>query len=158
MENSDLKKNFIQAMRGIASTVSVISAKTDDIRHAMTAISVVSLSVEPPSMLVCVNKDASIHTILSEGSLFCINILSDKQESLSKVCSESDEGESRFQDSSWEEEKGYIFHSNSLSNIFCECTNTIDHNTHTIFIAEVKRTINNVSEGPLVYMSGKYLK
>ena len=101
MENSDLKKNFIQAMRGIASTVSVISAKTDDIRHAMTAISVVSLSVEPPSMLVCINKDASIHNILSEGSLFCINILSDKQESLSKICSESDEGESRFQDSSW---------------------------------------------------------
>ena len=158
MENSDLKKNFIQAMRGIASTVSVISAKTDDIRHAMTAISVVSLSVEPPSMLVCVNKDASIHTILSEGSLFCINILSDKQESLSKVCSESDEGESRFQDTSWEEENGYVFNSNSLSNILCECTNTIDHNTHTIFIAEVKRTINNVSEGPLVYMSGKYLK
>ena len=158
MENSDLKKDFIQAMRGVASTVSVVSAKTDDIRHAMTAISVVSLSMEPPSMLVCVNKEASIHNILSVGSLFCINILSDKQESLSKVCSESDEGESRFEDIAWEEENGYVFNSNSSSNVFCECTNIIDHNTHTIFIAEVKRTINNVSDGPLVYMSGKYLK
>tara|TARA_X000001036_G_scaffold425759_1_gene452356 strand:+ start:623 stop:1099 length:477 start_codon:yes stop_codon:yes gene_type:complete len=158
MENSDLKKDFIQAMRGVASTVSVVSAKTDDIRHAMTAISVVSLSMEPPSMLVCVNKEASIHNILSVGSLFCINILSDKQESLSKVCSESDEGESRFEDIAWEEENGYVFNSNSSSNVFCECTNTIDHNTHTIFIAKVKRTLNNASGSPLVYMSGKYLK
>lgn len=158
MENSDLKKDFIQAMRGIASTVSVVSAKTDDSRHAMTAISVVSLSMEPPSILVCINKEASIHSILSVGSLFCINILSNTQESLSKVCSESDEGESRFKDISWKEESGYVFNSSSLSNVFCECTNTIDHNTHTIFIAEVKHTINNTSDSPLVYMSGKYLK
>ena len=75
MENSDLNKDFIQAMRGVASTVSVVSAKTDDIRHAMTAISVVSLSMEPPSMLVCVNKEASIHNILSVGSLFCLSLI-----------------------------------------------------------------------------------
>jgi flavin reductase (DIM6/NTAB) family NADH-FMN oxidoreductase RutF len=114
--------------------------------------------MEPPSMLVCINKEASIHSILSVGSLFCINILSNTQESLSKVCSESDEGESRFKDISWKEESGYVFNSSSLSNVFCECTNTIDHNTHTIFIAEVKHTINNTSDSPLVYMSGKYLK
>ena len=56
----DLKKSYINAMRGVTSTVSIISAKSDGERHAMTATSVTSLSLDPPAMLVCVNKDASI--------------------------------------------------------------------------------------------------
>ena len=158
MEDSNLKENFISAMRAIPSTVYVVSAKSGDERHAMTAISVVSLSMEPPSVLVCINKKASIHSILSKNSLFCINILSSEQESLSQVCSVSEEGESRFQDATWEQDEDYVFNKESLSNIFCKCVDTIDHSSHTIFIAEVKRTLNNSSNEPLVYKSGKYLK
>ena len=76
MVDSDLTKNFLTSMRGVTSTVTVISAYTNQERHAMTATSVTSLSLNPPSMLVCVNKEASIHKILGKGSSFCINILS----------------------------------------------------------------------------------
>ena len=50
----------------------------------MTATSVTSLSLNPPSMLVCVNKEASIHKILDKGSSFCINVLSNSQNNLLK--------------------------------------------------------------------------
>ena len=63
----DLKKSYINAMRSVTSTVSIISAKEDGERHAMTATSVTSLSLDPPAMLVCVNKDASIHNIINYG-------------------------------------------------------------------------------------------
>ena len=62
MEDPLLKKSFLKSMRGIASTVSVISAKQGEERHAMTATSFNSLSMDPPSMLVCVSKEAGIHT------------------------------------------------------------------------------------------------
>ena len=68
MNESDLKKNFLTSMRSSTSTVCVISAKSDTLRHAMTAISVTSLSVDPPSMLVCINKEASIHSSIAVGS------------------------------------------------------------------------------------------
>ena len=42
----DLKKSYINAMRGVTSTVSIISAKADGERHAMTATSVTSLSLD----------------------------------------------------------------------------------------------------------------
>ena len=61
MQDSDIKKNFLNSMRGITSTVNVISATDEGHRHAMTATSVTSLSLDPPSMLVCINKDASLH-------------------------------------------------------------------------------------------------
>ena len=103
MQNSDLKKTFLDSMRAVTSTVNVISASLEGERHAMTATSVTSLSLDPPSMLVCVNKDASIHNILSEGSHFSINILSSSQRELAEVCSNSDEGESRFVNESWKD-------------------------------------------------------
>ena len=114
MQNSDLKKTFLASMRAVTSTVNVISASHEGERHAMTATSVTSLSLDPPSMLVCVNKDASIHKILSEGSHFSINILSSSQRELAEVCSNSDEGESRFVNESWEDQGSYIYNTDCL--------------------------------------------
>ena len=101
----------------MTSTVTVISACSNQERHAMTATSVTSLSLNPPSMLVCVNKEASIHKILDKGSSFCINILSNSQKQLAEICSNSDEGESRFQNKSWKKEDNFIFNEDSRSNI-----------------------------------------
>ena len=64
MDSDPVKNEFIQAMRGITSTVTVVSAKNGSDQQAMTATSVASLSLEPPSMLVCINHEASIHQVL----------------------------------------------------------------------------------------------
>jgi len=74
MDLEPAKKEFLQAMRGIISTVTVVSAKNGENKQAMTATSVASLSLDPPSMLVCINREASIHEVMKEGLGFCINI------------------------------------------------------------------------------------
>ena len=157
MQNSDLKKTFLDSMRAVTSTVNVISASREGERHAMTATSVTSLSLDPPSMLVCVNKDASIHKILSEGSHFSINILSSSQRELAEVCSNSDEGESRFVNKSWKDQGSYIYNADALSTLFCLKINEVDHTSHTIFIGRVERAINNNELKPLLYGMGEYL-
>ena len=101
MDNLKVQEDFLTAMRSITSTVNVISAKLREERHAMTATSVASLSLSPPAMIICVNKQASIHYLLKEGKKFTVNVLSVKQKDLSEVCSNSDEGESRFEDDGW---------------------------------------------------------
>ena len=55
MDNSKVQEDFLMAMRGITSTVNVISAKLNEERHAMPATSVASLSLSPPAMIICVN-------------------------------------------------------------------------------------------------------
>lgn len=153
----DLKKSYINAMRGVTSTVSIISAKVDGERHAMTATSVTSLSLDPPAMLVCINKDASIHNIIKSGTSFCINILSSRQKELAEVCSKSEEGEARFQGQHWKENDSFIYVKRSLSNIFCECSSLVEHSSHTIFIGKVTSVLNSDEDCPLIYGSGKYL-
>ncbi|HJL96186.1 MAG: oxidoreductase [Gammaproteobacteria bacterium] len=157
MDNSKVQEDFLIAMRGITSTVYVISAKLDGERHAMTATSVASLSLTPPAMFVCINKEASLHGIIKKKQDFCINVLSNKQQELSEVCSNSDEGESRFRDDGWRDEGTLIYNINSLSNIFCSCTAIIDYSTHSVFLGEVVNVKNNSQEKALLYASGGYI-
>ena len=157
MDNSKVQEDFLMAMRGIASTVNVISAKLNEERHAMTATSVASLSLSPPAMIICVNKEASIHNILRKNKKFVINVLSNKQQNLSELCSSTEEGESRFKDGGWVTEDEIVFNNNSVSNIICNCTGIVDHSTHTVFFGDVMEVKNNNQDRALLYSAGGYL-
>ena len=157
MNDSELKKEFLDSMRGVASTVNVISSKYEDKQHAMTASSVVSLSLYPPSMLVCVNKDASIHGILDKERFFCINILSKDQIALANLCSSDDEEDSRINSKEWSLFEGIPYNAESIANVFCRCFNSFSHTSHTVFFGEVIQVKNNKKESPLMYGGGKYL-
>ena len=157
MKDSRLKKEFLNSMRGVASTVNVISSQYEDTKHAMTASSVVSLSLDPPSMLVCVNKEASIHQILGKERFFCINILAKDQIDLANLCSSADNEDSRFNSEEWSLFEGIPYNTESSANIFCRCFDSFSHTSHTVFFGEVVEVKNNKKEGPLMYGGGKYL-
>jgi flavin reductase (DIM6/NTAB) family NADH-FMN oxidoreductase RutF len=63
------------AMRQVAGGVCVITAGLGDERTGLTATSAVSLSVEPPTMIVCVNLEASALPIIQSRRHFCVNVL-----------------------------------------------------------------------------------
>ena len=150
MDNSKVQEDFLMAMRVITSTVNIISAKLNEERHAMTATSVASLSLSPPAMIICVNKEASIHNILRKDKKFVINVLSDRQQNLSELCSNSEEGESRFKDGGWVMEDEIVFNYNSVSNIICNCTDVVDHSTHSVFFGDVMEVKNNNKDRALL--------
>src|SRR4051794_37291773 len=83
-------------LRGLAKAVTVISCCHGGKRYAMTATAVNELSMDPPSMLICVNKSASLYRPLNEGANFCINILQACQVDISAQCSVKARGEDRF--------------------------------------------------------------
>ena len=157
MDPEPVKKEFLQAMRGITSTVTVVSAKNGENKQAMTATSVASLSLDPPSMLVCINHKASIHEVMKEGLGFCINILSLGQENLADICSIKEKEEQRFLEGNWSELENIPYNSDSQSNLFCNCVQVIQHKTHTIYVGEVAKVFNKDTFDPLLYKDGNYL-
>ena len=157
MDPEPVKKEFLQAMRGITSTVTVVSAKNGENKQAMTATSVASLSLDPPSMLICVNQEASIHEVMKEGLGFCINILSLGQENLANICSIKGKEEQRFLERNWSELENIPYNSDSQSNLFCNCVQVIQHKTHTIYVGEVTKVFNKNTFDPLLYKDGNYL-
>ena len=157
MDLDPVKKEFLLAMRGITSTVTVISAKDGENKQAMTATSVVSLSLDPPTMLVCINHEALIHDVMKEEVGFCINILSVGQESLADICSIKGKERQRFLEGNWSEFDEIPYNKDSQSNMFCNCIRAIEHTTHTIYLGEIIKVLNQSSFNPLLYKDGNYL-
>ena len=151
------KEQFLIAMRFLASSVSVVSAKASDGKlYAMTASSVTSLTIEPPSILVCVNKGASIHDILIPGIDLCINILSKDQQDISNLCSSKDSESLRFANDFWNT-GGVPFLKDAQSNIFSQVDEVISYNSHSIIIAKVLQAQSADSFDGLIYADGGYL-
>ena len=65
-----MEKEFLEILRTLSQTVFVLSADNEKERHAMTVSSVASLSLDPPSVMVGVNKEASINNVLQRAQIF----------------------------------------------------------------------------------------
>ena len=151
------KEQFLIAMRFLASSVSVVSAKDSNGKlFAMTASSVTSLTVDPPAILVCVNKGASIHDALMPGNELCINILGNNQQDISNLCSSKDPESKRFANDFWNTEEIPVL-KDAQSNIFSQVDKVIGYNSHSIVIAKVLHAQSEDSFDGLIYADGKYL-
>lgn len=154
-DQEDVATAFRSAMRRFASTVSVISTLKDGDRHAMTATAVTSLSMAPPSLLVCVYRESRFHNALHDQDLFCVNILhkdqADASQAFSKHATAADYG--RFR---WSEDNGFCFLTGAQAIIFCKNTLQVPFGSHTIFIGTVLRADVRDSDATLIFQNGRY--
>ncbi|MDC1110899.1 flavin reductase family protein [Gammaproteobacteria bacterium] len=151
------KEQFLIAMRFLASSVSVISAKDSfGSLFAMTASSVTSLTMDPPSILVCVNNGASIHDVLVKGENLCINVLQKNQQEISNLCSSRQLESKRFQNDCWDV-VDIPFIKDAQANVFCKVDETVSYHTHKIVIASVLRSQSADTFNTLMYADGGYL-
>jgi flavin reductase (DIM6/NTAB) family NADH-FMN oxidoreductase RutF len=153
----DLTEAFRSAMRRLASGVALITTSHEGRRFGMTATAVTSLSMEPPSLLVCVNQSASVHVPIASRGAFCVNLLSAAQADLGSLFSVKPGGEARFQHGTWvEDEDGLPILEGSQASISCKVTLVTSHGTHTIFAGEVLRVKCLSAIDPLLYLDGSF--
>ena len=150
-----IQDNFRLAMRRYIYSVSIMSSKDDGYLNAITVSSVTSISMNPPSLLICINKSARIHDTLKIGSEFCINLLNKDQEELSNICSDEDSYDERFKDKNWNT-KGVPFLENAQANIFCKVDKLTSYHTHTIVIGLVEDANYADEISTLTYVDGEY--
>jgi len=150
--------SFRDAMRRLASTVTIISTTSGQgRRHGITATAVSSLSMDPPSLLVCVNRSGSLHDLLAEADHFCVNLLRIEQVDLSHVFAGKLGSEERFQHGNWaENEHGLPYITDAQASIFCRKQDVIPHGSHSIFIGMVNKTLVSDDICPLLYGNGAY--
>jgi flavin reductase len=151
-----IQDNFRLAMRRYIYSVSIMSNKDDSGNsNAITVSSVTSISMDPPSLLICINKSSRIHDTLQIGSKFCINLLKKDQEELSNICSDEESYEERFNNENWDTEE-IPFLSNAQANIFCKVDKLTSYHTHTIVVGLVENANHTNEISTLTYVDGKY--
>ncbi len=160
--SADLQQDFKSAMRRLAATVCIISTASEDGWHGMTATAVTSVSLDPPSVLVCVNTTTSLHKVLHAGTRFCVNVLRASQHAVAGTFSSSTvRGADRFVANAWkanESQDGLPYLLDAQANLFCDIDHTVPYGTHTIFIGRVNAVRNGELVAPLLYGDGQYLE
>jgi flavin reductase (DIM6/NTAB) family NADH-FMN oxidoreductase RutF len=111
--------------------------------------------MEPPSILICINKSSKIHDSIVLGSKFCINLLTKDQHELSNICSDDQKHDQRFADENWNLDN-LPFLENAQANIFCKVDKLSSYHTHTIVIGLVEETNFADTISTLTYVDGDY--
>ena len=151
-----IQDNFRLAMRRYIYSVSIMSNKDNaDNPNAITVSSVTSISMEPPSLLICINKSSRIHNSIELESKFCINLLNNKQEDLSNICSDENMYDQRFKDENWNLDN-IPFLKNAQANIFCKVDKLTSYHTHTVVIGLVEDANYADEISTLTYVDGEY--
>jgi flavin reductase (DIM6/NTAB) family NADH-FMN oxidoreductase RutF len=155
--DSALQEAFRQAMRRVASTVTIVSAQSGTERHGTTATSVTSISMKPPSLLVCLNRGSRLHDLLLKRDRFCVNVLHTDNFETSKIFSDPQIGAERFNSGDWQTDaEGTPYLANAQANLFCRKEKEVAYGSHTIFIGRVVQARSRGDVSPLLYRDGRY--
>jgi flavin reductase (DIM6/NTAB) family NADH-FMN oxidoreductase RutF len=138
-----------------ATGVTVLTARRPDGRATgMTASSVASVSLEPPLVLVCVDRKHDIHPLLEARQPFALSVLAAEQEDVSRRFA-ADQGD-RFAGVAYHEVgNGLPVLDGVAAHIECEWHSSLPAGDHTVFLGKV--TGGDVSERrPLLHYRGGY--
>lgn len=152
-------ESFRDALRAVASTVSIVTASHGERQHGMTVTSVMSVSMRPPALAVCINRSTLLHDIMTAGRAFCVNFLREDQSDLSALFSDPATVAMRFDGLDWALEPGKPGRlRNAQASILCVQTATLDHGTHTLFVGDVVDVRACSTPEPLLYHNASYCR
>ncbi len=152
-----MNQNFRLAMRRLTSAVSVVTTAHDQVRHGITVTSVTSVSMAPPSLLFCVNRNSKMHDPLIRAGRFCINILQGHQIDIADAFSGRFPETDRFLSGEWasdDEHCPYLIE--AQANVFCDTDALSSYGTHSIVIGKVREVAVRGQVAPLLYQDGQY--
>lgn len=128
---------FRAVLRRFATGVAVVTTTHEDRIHGFTANAFASVSAEPPTVLICVNREARAHPLIAASQRFCVNILAADQQALAEQFA-SGEPQTRFD--------GVVYHlgpsgspilAGTLAYLDCRLGEELTSGTHTIFLGNV---------------------
>lgn len=143
-----------QIMGRFATGVTVVTTRYDDQISGMTANAVMSLSLDPPLIVVSVDCNSNMHGHLKRGQCYAINVLKRDQEELSRRFAKP--GPKDFSDLKLTvAETGAPIFIDALAYVDCRVVEVVRAGDHDMFIGEP--VAGTTHEGkPLIFYSGQY--
>ena len=98
----EVDTNFRATMRRFPATVTIVTASDGSRDHGMTVTAVTSVSMSPPSLMVCLNNKTLLHEMLLAQANFSVNVLSQEHPELSDAFSGKVDPAKRFSIGDWQ--------------------------------------------------------
>ena len=148
------RDEFRDAIGHFASGVTIITARYGDEDFGVTANAVSSLSLDPPTMLVCLNRASRTQSAVSRSKAFSVNILNESQGDLAVRFATSETDKFRGVGVSYGV-LGNPLLDGALAYLECRVMEELAGGTHAVFLAGVERAERFDGE-PLAYFRGRF--
>lgn len=149
-----------KAMRRTAGTVFIVAAGPEGRRCGLTATSVVSLSMDPPALLICINRRSSTYEAIRAHRRFSVNLLGASQVTFAQAFSSaSTSGEERFSHGRWRASSdGVPWLEGANAAMLCDLEEEIAYGSHMAVVGRVASVHLgcDADAAPLLYSDGSY--
>ncbi|MDE1821845.1 MAG: flavin reductase [Euryarchaeota archaeon] len=146
-------------MGRFATGVTVVTAHHRGVDAGMTVNAFVSVTLEPPTVLICLNRRADTTPVVEASGKFAITILSARERHLSELFASRAPSHEKFQ--------GVPLHRGTLGpplldgglgSLECEVVHRVEHGSHVLFFGQVVALETGGEELPLVFWKSEYAR
>lgn len=150
--------DFREAMARFPGAVTVVTARSGAERRGITATAVCSVTADPPSVLVCLNRKTGTCAAVAESGMFNVNLLAgDGGEVAMRFAGQGGvTGEDKFAVGAWgEDARGLPILRDAVFSLSCEVTERMEAGSHSVFIGRIA-AIETGKGAALVYEQSRF--
>ncbi|MCV3767844.1 flavin reductase family protein [Rhizobium sp. TRM95796] len=150
--------NVKRALRQLAGGVCVIAAGRGEDRTGATVTSATGLSMDPPTMIVNINRNSSTWPVIARYGHFAVNVLGEDQQSIADRFAGVGgvKGPARYEGAAWTTlVSGAPVLTTALSAVDCEVEEVIERHSHAIIIGRAVAVLAGDGRS-LIYQNGSY--
>lgn len=150
-------KEFRRALGAFATGITIVTTRVAGRVRGMTANAFTSVSLDPPLVLVSVNRKAQLLSQIEESSRFGVSVLAEDQEVWSRHFAGQPQVEGREFTPKWLPGDGPPLVPGALAHLGCRVESLLDGGDHVLVLGRVEwLTEAEGGRGALLYYRGKY--
>lgn len=151
------REAFRNAMSRLGGAVNIITSDGPAGRGGFTATAVCSVSDTPPTLLVCLNRSASVYNLVKANGKVCVNTLSHGQEDIAAIFGGKTPMAERFAIGTWFENlTGVPVLRDAVVNFECSIVQSVGMGTHDVLFCRVLAADVDPTAGGLVYFDRRF--
>ncbi|WP_416356252.1 flavin reductase [Aureimonas phyllosphaerae] len=148
---------FRDAMARLGAAVTIVTTDGPGGRTGFAATAVCSVTDDPPTLLVCINRASSAYQPVRRNSRVCVNVLGDEQAEVSRLFGGRTPADERFAAASWRSNaSGTPELEGALVSIGCEIETVTEAGTHDVLFCRVVSIRSREDGGALIYFDRTY--
>jgi flavin reductase len=158
IEDPDLRRaHFRSAMSRLGAAVNIITTDGPGGRTGFAATAVCSVTDDPPTLLVCLNRSASVYGAVTANKVICVNTLNAGHQGLSQLFGGKTPAAERFVTTDWSVLKtGAPALDDALVSFDCEIVESVAQGTHDVLFCRVVATSARPEGNALIYYNRGY--
>lgn len=151
------KQLFRDGMARLGAAVNIVTTDGPAGRAGFTASAVCSVTDAPPTLLVCLNRSASVYETFRANGVLCVNTLATGHEGISQLFGGKTPMDERFSAGNWRSlTTGAPVLEDAVASFDCRVNEIVESGTHDVLFCSVLAIEINTTRDALVYFARRY--